>query len=172
MTTLQSKMGFQDDDLKTPAHDKIMMWTQEHAAQILFEGAGRYPEYMRPQGPAEIKVDEVKWEVPVRGSNGYTLGFIDMVIRGKWLRMRTEEEIKGNTYENYDPREPYWEGISVAVEVKTTIPNVGALLRQINLYNTRSFVVVSPDDRFADVLRSQGVAFYKYEESPEDEAMR
>ncbi len=140
MTTLQAKMGFRDDDLKTPMHDKIMLWAQEHAAQIQQAVLGE---------PAD-RVPDVKWEIPVRPSGStYVIGFIDMVIG------------------------PY-----LAVEIKTKIPNVGELLRQLNSYRQFSpwssyyFVVISPDDRFADILRSQRIFFYKYEQAPLDEAVQ
>jgi hypothetical protein len=33
--TLQERMGFTDPDLKTPGHDAIMMWLDEHMSQSL-----------------------------------------------------------------------------------------------------------------------------------------
>jgi hypothetical protein len=45
------------------------------------------------------------------------------------------------------------------------MPTVGELMRQINLYRTAfggKFVVVSPDDSRADILKEQGVTFVKY----------
>lgn len=169
MATLQGKMGFQDDDLKTPQHDKIMLWVQEHASPIIWAATEKK---LLPTQISDIEVSKVEWEVPVSTENGYTIGFVDMIIYGKWPFPRTEAELA----DNWSPTE----GISLVIEVKTAIPNVGELLRQLNLYRgarqfkyggTR-FVVVSPDDRFASVLRSQGIAFYKYEQTPEDEAMQ
>lgn len=142
MTTLQAKMGFQDSDLKTPGHDKIMLWVHAHAVEVW--------NAVLPDYPLTESTTKIVWEVPIKPSGStYTVGFADMVI-ADWL----------------------------VIEVKTHIPNVGELLRQLNLYrhqsywHERPFVVVSPDDRFADVLRSQGIAFYKYEQTPEDEAMQ
>lgn len=53
----------------------------------------------------------------------------------------------------------------ILVEAKSVMPTVGELMRQINLYRTAfggRFVVVSPDDSYADILNEQGVTFVKY----------
>lgn len=53
----------------------------------------------------------------------------------------------------------------ILVEVKSVMPTMGELMRQINLYRTAfggRFVVVSPDDGYADILKEQGVTFVKY----------
>ena len=60
-----------------------------------------------------------------------------------------------------EPLEEYYE---VFFEVKTRIQSVGALLRQINFYKSYKpgkYVVVSPDDRYKDLLASQDVGFVK-----------
>lgn len=55
----------------------------------------------------------------------------------------------------------------IAIEVKTKIPNIGELLRQINFYRTYlsgpRWIVVSPDDRYKDILKAQGIHFYKFQ---------
>lgn len=53
----------------------------------------------------------------------------------------------------------------ILVEAKSVMPTVGELMRQINLYRTAfggRFVVVSPDDTYAEILKEQGVTFVKY----------
>ena len=54
---------------------------------------------------------------------------------------------------------------SVLIEVKSVLPTLGELLRQINLYRTAfsgKFVVVAPDDKYAEILAEQGVTFIQY----------
>ena len=54
---------------------------------------------------------------------------------------------------------------NIAIEIKTAIPSLGELVRQIRMYQTYlkvKFIIVCPDDRFAEPLRSQGIHFYKY----------
>jgi hypothetical protein len=58
------------------------------------------------------------------------------------------------------------EGIaSILVEAKSILPTIGELMRQINLYRTAfygRFVVVAPDDKYAEILAEQGVKFIQY----------
>jgi hypothetical protein len=52
------------------------------------------------------------------------------------------------------------------IEVKTEIPSIGDLLRQIHFYKqyqcTAAWIVISPDDRYAHLLKDQGIKFFKY----------
>lgn len=53
----------------------------------------------------------------------------------------------------------------ILVEVKSVLPTVGELMRQINLYRTAfggRFIVISPDDSYAQILKEQDVTFIKY----------
>jgi hypothetical protein len=57
------------------------------------------------------------------------------------------------------------EGVSILVEAKSVLPTIGELMRQINLYRTAfigRFVVVAPDDKYAEILTDQGVKFIQY----------
>lgn len=52
----------------------------------------------------------------------------------------------------------------ILVEAKSVLPTVGELMRQIQLYRTAfrgKFVVVSPDDSYAQILTEQDVTFVK-----------
>lgn len=57
-----------------------------------------------------------------------------------------------------------WDCPRILIEAKSTLPTVGELMRQIQLYRTAFrgvFVVVSPDDSYSDILNEQGVFFIK-----------
>lgn len=93
---------------------------------------------------------QVLWECPVRTGGGYLIGFADMFVL-------TDD------------------GNFVCIEVKTKIPSLGELIRQINMYRERHnrignvsaseayFVIVAPDDRFAPLLEKQGIGYVKYQ---------
>jgi hypothetical protein len=58
------------------------------------------------------------------------------------------------------------EEMQVAFEVKVEINSAAEVIQQINCYRTylrpnTSFVVVSPDDRYRDIIESQDISFYK-----------
>ena len=149
--TFASRHGFHDSDLTSPKHDAIMLWLHENIGDVLGELASR--RYPAADGTVESVI--VDWEVPVQvGRNDFTVGFIDMVARGS-ARLKEPE----------DNQTHY--GIQAVIEVKTSIPSVGELLRQINHIRTNAryyepvYVVVCPDARFKEIIESQGYYFVK-----------
>lgn len=139
------------------------------------------PESFRSTFPVNRILDK-QWEYPVTspGSKGFVIGFLDMVVS---VVAPDREPIHVEVELN--PRPPFissgslpcdiiqrpvpkWsvgnEERSVCFEVKTSIPSVGELIRQINFYRNFKwgiYVVVSPDDRFASILESQNIRFIK-----------
>lgn len=90
--------------------------------------------------------------------NSFLVGFIDMKVsmqrnyvrmeNGRWSELpclSIEEDV-------------------FLLEVKPTLPSVGELIRQIRMYQQYqegTYIVVSPDDRFASILSGQGIEFLK-----------
>ena len=151
--TMQQKMGFMDSDLGTQKHDEIMLWLDANIEAVIESITGNKAE-----------VENKIWEYPIvqRGGYGNTskfvIGFIDLVAISS-----IENRFKGQIR-------------NACFEVKSSIPSLGELIRQIKMYETyihheHFFVVVSPDARFADALRSQGIEFYHYAPDGADAAM-
>ena len=122
-----------------------------------------------------ITSHSVKWEMTVeregrRVGDKYTLGFIDMradytitnyMIKGIPLGVNQQQEIEAYQVPHLHS---YVDSGEVFFEIKTKIPSVGALLRQINFYKSYKpgkYVVVCPDDRHKELLASQNVGFVK-----------
>jgi len=61
---------------------------------------------------------------------------------------------------------------SIGVEIKTIMPSLGELIRQIHFYSKyksiSKWIVVSPDDRHTLILREHGIHFYKYKGAQAD----
>ena len=189
--TLQEKFGFVDEELRTPQHDAMMVWIDRQAEELIQEYFSVLPTWSNAtisrvraeadqivrshfQGrqwtglgepPPRKKPEIIKkiWESPIVTKNGFAVGFADMEIIvsvPKELRCCCE-----------DSDLPKWDcGTnnieSVIFEAKTSIRSVGELIRQIRLYQEYRkghYIVVSPDDKFADVLRGQGIQFTKYQ---------
>lgn len=97
-------------------------------------------------------LESIIWEHPVKRDN-FIIGYIDLLMCRRTLTG----------------------GDSVAFEVKTKIPSLGEVIRQIQTYRTterihdRQYVIVCPDDRFAAALKGQGIGFLKYDPSDEGE---
>lgn len=146
--TMIQKMGFVDSD-RTPEHDKIQLWLYKNITQVICELFSIQKETF------EIKRNELEYEFSV---GNYIGGFIDLRVMVHKIGSEDHEAVWGRFY----------------FEVKNKIPSLGELLRQMNFYKHYLgqqqfgpkvyFVVVSPVDDYKDILREQGILFYKYQD--------
>jgi len=151
-TNLQ-KMGFLSKDKKNSKHDIIQTWVDDNAKKII-------SETIMKENPHPFEIKDIRWEHQVMHTNGsYSaiVGFIDLKIhiKGKFYYWDTKQ------YENSDRQ--------IFIEVKTEIPNLGELIRQMRTYQTYAdrnthYLIVSPDDRHTNKLKEQGFYFYKYQD--------
>lgn len=132
------RFGIQDDDLKTPGHDALLLWVDANASEIANRATG-----------GQFVARDCVWEMPI-SRRGFTVGYWDA-----WINTQRAPDA--------DP-EKWIRGIGV--EIKTTIPSLGELVRQLRTYQEYTMdarevpvVVVSPDARWATQLRSQGFFF-------------
>lgn len=145
----EKSAGFVDSEILTDNHDKIMIWLDSVAEQIVSDLVKDYCE-------GEIKVRK-EWERPiVKGSSQYKtiVGYIDMACIVE--KFEGEDETGRKHYRNY---------AGFAFEVKSKITSIGEVIRQIKQYKTfcnySKFFIVCPDDRFEKILESQGIGFIK-----------
>lgn len=144
---VQSSLGLfseMDRDVFSSVHDEIMCWTHEHTLEIISK---LWPD-------KEIReISSKRWEQPVTTTvkrEERLIGFIDLAV-----------SVPSH------PKHIYF-------EIKTQV-RPGSDIRQINAYKfylapssdnevdqRGPFVVVSPDDRHADLLAEQGIKFVKY----------
>src|ERR1035441_1837460 len=68
----QAWFGFDDPELKTPAHDALMLWIDEYIQEILVEGL------KLDQEPSIVKKE---WELIIKNKRGFTVGVADLYIR-------------------------------------------------------------------------------------------
>ncbi len=144
---VQSSLGLfseMDRDVFSSAHDEIMCWTDTHAEEII---AKLWPENK------SYRIVSKRWEKPVTTTvkrDERLIGFVDLAV-----------------ITSGRPERVYF-------EIKTQV-RPGSDIRQINAYKfyqypqydgdadlRGSFVVVSPDDRHAELLEEQGIKFVKY----------
>ncbi len=147
------KLGFSDSDKKDSKHDIIQKWVQKNINEIV-------SETIMKNNPHPFTIVNVQWEYPVNHINGnfkMLVGYVDIVakIKGKIYFSDSKE------YENVDTY--------AFIEIKTQIPVLGELIRQMRAYQNyndkrTSYIIVSPDDRHIETLLSQGFYFYKYKE--------
>jgi hypothetical protein len=246
--TLQERMGFVDQDLKTPGHDAIMLWLDDYVKPCLQDWLGvhewplqeralqqsRAEDYQaytqdthvalqrareaveRYQGEASyertwresaqrtvaqattalaaptvelalpafprLSVQRTRWEHPIVTGHSYTVGFVDMMVTYRHPVLSYNEYHRSSSWSPWDPAwRVQWRECQVFFEVKTAIPSLGELLRQLTLYQTHGvyreiyvtdrneschgdmrvpeIFVVCPDARFAEKIREQGFGF-------------
>lgn len=164
-----------DRDLSTPAHDAIMLWLQGNLATVIPQVLERWRAPGEVEWPADQtrnlktipehpgnRISRVTWEYPIIRPGGFIVGYIDMLV-----------EVESPFLSMGRDRKPViqWEGgtsddpTGVLFEVKSRITSIGEVIRQIRAYETvhksAYFCIVCPDDRFADVIRGQRIAFVK-----------
>lgn len=148
------KLGFSETDKKNPTHDKIQTWVYENIETVIKETVMKNNE-------CQWKITKNKWEHEVIYKNGTyktVVGFIDIMA-----------EIKGVFH--YDPESKIqgYDLKQVFIEIKTEIPVLGELIRQIRAYQAyeglyTAYLIVSPDNRHEKILNEQGFYFYKYKD--------
>lgn len=152
----EQSRSFEDEDLRQPQHDEMLLWLDANMTGILNQLI--YPDLTDEQiesyleNPAEIKKN---WQQPIKGPTGEIAGFVDIIVSYE----RTDES--GDTISKV-----------FFFDVRTTIPSVGQLIREINTYKLYlgfeqswlyTYLVVCPDDRYAKILAEQGIQFLSYD---------
>jgi len=128
-----------------------------------------------PPLPEKPPIGEIatRWEEPItttRNSsegNKYVVGFIDFTVRCKIPSL----DLRGIWEDNlHDSWRPEWRitfpKLTFRFEVKTEIPSLGEVIRQINMYreydSNAEYYLVSPDDKHVDVLKKERIGFVRY----------
>jgi hypothetical protein len=122
-----------------------MLWIDEYISEVLAEVFGL------TEAP---KILAKHWEFAIMTERDFILGAADMYVHAQAGRRE----------------------IAVFIEAKPKIQSLGALIRQIRFYQAGSsfschtatgdylrpqWLVIAPDDRFAAILREQGILFHK-----------
>jgi len=189
------QLGFWDSEVNDPIrglqHDGICFWAQDKSLEIArhvhkdffdrgwlrcdIRDSGDNPNAIREfceknKRPAP-KIVKTRLETVLQTRSGYQgnflriVGYADLIIE---IERPVVDERSNRALEicwdsTLDGRKP----ASILVEVKSSIPILGDLLRQLNLYKTTfdgAIVVVSPDNRYAEKIREQGFHFVKHED--------
>ena len=187
--TLQ--IGLWDDEVSSLDHDQIQVWTLKNIDKVLRLAIPE--EFDRDWGPREVtyssengisddhwaalkaraiaehprpnpKASKVELEYTLVKRHGHNrqleqiVGYADLMVHVGIPELSAYDD------------EPFrvWFGgkEQILVEVKSKLPTLGELMRQINLYREAhrgKVVVVSPVDSYSEVLATQGVLFLQYE---------
>lgn len=152
--TMMQKSGFVDSDKKSPEHDKIQKWIYNNPEKVL--------DTIPILKGKNFKILNKKWEYTLLDKSylnrdSYPIaGYIDLAF---YLEA-SSPIVQNNSTET-----------SVYVEIKTSIPSLGELIRQLRFYENYleldkgiRILVVCPDDSDQQILEEQGFWFYKYKD--------
>jgi|ERR1035437_3073311 hypothetical protein len=149
----QAWFGFDDPELKTPAHDALMLWIDEYICEILVEVL---------ELPEEPEIVRKEWEQPILNERGFVAGVPDLIVKIRRCSGTREQEDR-----------------VILIEAKPKVRSLGELIRQIRIcdatgdfsrYVVRAingdwirpkWLVIAPDDRFAKTIKEQGILFHK-----------
>jgi hypothetical protein len=189
------QQGFWDPEVSSPDHDTIVLWAYNNPELIvravhpeLFDRPWRREDVRKgycesPPGtpPANLVETErpnprfiCRLEHRLEYRHGYqdrniqVVGFADLLIVSELPYIEERYLDKYGGQKELAERALIWScdhTPRVLVEVKSKLPTLGELLRQINTYRSAfmgKYVVVAPDDTYGEVLSEQGVHFIKY----------
>ncbi len=186
--TIQQRFGFLDNDLKTPKHDEMMIWLDENIVsvvnklgftrerdleryRVLVERIANKNKFDVSAAPPYLEMEIRRiWEFPVTQiKSNFIVGFIDMkVILNVCYPDYMEKSYRYQEAGGWCEKASYFAERRLMFELKTSIPSLGELIRQIRMYQTvcenTEFVIVSPDDQFKTQIESQGIRFLRYGE--------
>jgi len=116
-----------------------------------------------------VRITTKQWERPIK-SKDYIIGFIDMAVFFELPVLDISIELAENGWNvkweiRYSEYDGYGEKNRVYFEVKTEIPSLGELIRQVNMYKSygaRKIFVIAPDDTHANLLQEQGIGLIKF----------
>jgi hypothetical protein len=185
--TISQRFGFQDPDLSSPNHDKMIIWLDKEMNDIVdrilkrpvrkyyetgfssfyripddrlgeydMTGIEKYPDV----DMEKIQIKKV-WEYPVLNGS-YTVGFCDMYVEVK-ASWEGKNIVFSSSSKQISEAETVYVELPLYFEVKSSIPSLGELLRQIRMYESYTqdgqWFVVSPDTRFRTVIEGQNIGF-------------
>lgn len=120
------------------------------------------PEYEAPE------LIDVTWELAV-GDEKWVSGFIDVnaSIRRVTGLLTSDHSTHDSSWACTPPQSIQLRSRTTeyAFEIKSAIPSLGELIRQIRYYerkHTATYYVVAPDDRHVATLNAQGIGFIHY----------
>ena len=183
-----AQIGFWDDEVSKPSHDEITIWAYQNSAEIVKQ----YVTEFLPKEVKRILSSEWTREHCRAYLRGMNVDLVDLPLKPNVLvKSRVIEHVIQQYPDNsrslprilgygdllivwndecldWDDKDKKWlihnEVHHLLVEVKSILPTLGELMRQVNLYRQvyRNVAVVAPDASYSSILKEQGILFVPY----------
>lgn len=185
------QLGLWDNEVSKPNHDTITKWAYEHAEMLVRQYVTTYAPYFNERGidilpdwsqalldkNPELGIPPPKcsklvlkreWEAVLRGRSDGVGGRYNPILGYGDLLLHCEANVLGTVETERTRKKEWWVEtmrFQILVEVKTELPTIGELMRQLNLYreSVRHVIVVAPDAKYAELLSEQGILFVQYD---------
>jgi hypothetical protein len=146
---IQERFGFQDEEIATPTHDKIVCWVADNAEFVA-------KKFIEKNKKKRVLSCRVEWEPLLKNDRNFEVGFMDLLVHAM-VKRYDEDDCK------------WWESSnSLWIEAKSSIQSLGVLFRQLSMYRDclkytgdRKIIVVCPDDTHEERIVGQGYGFVK-----------
>lgn len=171
MTTKDTKFWLDEQELKTPIHDEMVLWTFNNIKTI-FKKINLIFDTRQDFTAEEIKICADKGidrkqsinittktiESPLKGYNGFNLGYLDLLIK---LKINNGSFVI--TKDTYDSSSEY----NVGFEIKPFVKSIGEVLRQFQYYKSNmspftKLVLVTQTTGLKEIFESQGFCVFEY----------
>jgi hypothetical protein len=146
-----------EKELKTPKHDEMVLWTFNHAEEII-------KLILEHPSEKEFK-DRIKYvkeidyrrtmEYPLKSKTDFNIGFLDLLV----------QVLRRN---KFDEESSYYDLLfQIAFEIKPEVKSIGEVLRQFQFYksnlqsNTR-LILVTGTKGLKEIFESQGFYVIEY----------
>lgn len=167
MTIKDTNFWLNEAELKTPEHDKMVLWTFNNAEKIINDSSIEInpkdnidPNYLQENINPIIRSKKIL-EYPLKSYNNFILGYIDLMI---------EFNIEKGYFQHFDngSNSPLRKQF-IAFEVKPEVKSIGEVLRQFQYYKSSSppltdLVLVTKTIGLKEIFESQGFYVYEYKE--------
>lgn len=170
-STTEKLWNLDDKQLTTPKHDELVLMLLDKGYSFTKVCEQFLPKI--PDGKDKWEIKVIKSEVPISGSNGFIIGYWDVVIKCEtpYYETRVNQTPDGNTFTTntgiFDDR-------CFLIECKPDILSFGETLRQLNTYlkyndityrrnnwwaesDKNQCILFTPDTRFKNAFESQDI---------------
>jgi len=159
MTVKSHNFWLNEEELKTPIHDSMVLETFKNCREIMSELSISWEIELDNETVGIKEEIEKIIEYPLKGYNGFNLGYLDLMCIFK-IRNGC---FKDNSYQD----NPYLR--LVGFEIKPAVKSIGEVLRQFqyyksNLPKTTKLILVTKTKGLKDIFESQGFYVWEMEE--------
>lgn len=173
MVTKNTDFWLNEAELKTPIHDAMVLWTFKNSAKIIqdLKIEPKIRSHYKMES-TDIKSEKII-EYPIKGYNGFNLGFIDLVFQIQGNRNVIFDCVTEDII-SYGCRDGSL--VHIGFEIKPEVKSIGDVLRQFQYYKSNhkfhGLILVTKTTGLKEIFESQGFYVVEYSEEVKEDGNR